>query len=82
MTPEIRIGDSVAAYRPGGLTGDVISVGRVNVKIHTRVRFAPSGPWYDQTHTVPREQVIAVYRDGAFVYTTPEIDERLRRAKK
>jgi hypothetical protein len=75
---DIRVGDGIAAYGAGTntntarLTGDVIKVGRVNVQIHTCVRFCPDGPWHDQVHKVPRTAIVAVMREGVFIYGSAE----------
>jgi hypothetical protein len=57
----IRVGDTVRAYGDGSntasLIGNVVSIGRVNVKLHCSIRFSPTGPWYEQTHTVPRAAI-------------------------
>jgi hypothetical protein len=75
----VRVGDVVVAYgdrRAAELTGDVISVGRVNVKVHTCVRFRPDGPWYDQEHKVPRDAIKGIVRDGKFLCGEEKIRER------
>lgn len=71
--PKMQVDDAIVAYldptwNTATLTGTVKSIGRVNVKIHTRVRFRPEGPWYDQEHKVPIEAVNAIARDGAIFW--------------
>jgi len=38
----------------------VEKVGRVNVEVSQDVRFAPDGPWYHQTHKLPRSRIVRV----------------------
>lgn len=62
-----EIGDEIQASY-GDLTGKVISVGRVNVKIQTQFRASPMGPWFEQIHTVPKHLINLVMRDGKIIH--------------
>jgi hypothetical protein len=76
---DIKIGDYVAT-RPmrgigGTMEGEVIGQGRVNVTVHTRVRFSPEGPWFDQDHKVPRLH-IGYVRRGEIIHPVTHGGER------
>jgi len=71
MKIDVQEGDIIeAAGRKSGssLAGTVISVGRVNVKIKLSVRFSPTGPWIDQLHIVPKNEIKFIVRSGQLVY--------------
>ena len=69
---ELRKGDVVKtaprvglhSYGLDGMTGKVLSLGRVNVKLHVDYQPAPNGPVYPQEHRVPVGHVDWVERDG------------------
>lgn len=64
---DVRVGDlavfkdATVAYGTGGYT--VAKVGMRNLTVTCRVRFSPTGPWHDQTHTFPRAHLHAVFRE-------------------
>lgn len=41
------------------LGGKIVKRNRVNLTVEIEVRFAPNGPWFKQTHKVPRHVVTA-----------------------
>jgi len=60
---EVKVGNVVRAYghaRVAELSGVVVSVGRVNVKIETKTRFSPTGPWFVGVHTVPKREITTI----------------------
>jgi hypothetical protein len=62
----LRKGDYVLAYggesRAAELSGEITSIGRVNVKLFLRIRWSPDGPWHKQTHTVPIREIKVIIR--------------------
>jgi hypothetical protein len=65
----VRVGDEVNVERRGvaRISGRVVSVGRVNVKIRVGYQPVHDGPVYEQTHTVPRSGINIVMRGGEIV---------------
>jgi len=64
---DVRVGD-LAVFKNGNVSyGDggyaVAKVGVRSLMVTCRVRFAPGGPWHDQTHTFQRAHLHAVYRE-------------------
>ncbi len=41
------------------LGGKIVRRGRVNATVEIEVRFRPDGPWFKQTHKVPKSWIIA-----------------------
>lgn len=82
---DIKVGDHVrqrANKQTAGITGEIVSVGRVNVKIKTQYQPAPDGPIYDQVHTLRREDIDDAFRlkrqAGSDVLTVPSRSPRAR----
>lgn len=68
---DVRLGDIVSAYgnrKTAEVSGTVTRKGRANVQIHAQIRFSPTGPWYDQVHTVPIAEITQISRDGVKIY--------------
>lgn len=58
---EVRNPHNRVSYGPGGRGAfKVVKVGRVNVRASSRVRFSPTGPWYEHEHTIPLSHVVRV----------------------
>lgn len=73
--PKLRVGDEIRAYgdrHAAELFGKVQSVGPVNIKVFSVVRFAPNGPRFEQTHTVPKSAVNMIARDKKLMMRTAE----------
>jgi len=51
----------------GDVTGDVISTTPRSVKVRSRWRASPTGPWFEHIFTVPRRQIDAVARGDRLV---------------
>jgi hypothetical protein len=71
MKIDVQKGDIIEAYghqKVASLAGTVIFVGRVNVKIKNSVRFSPTGPWFDQEHTVPKHEIKVIVRNEEIIW--------------
>lgn len=63
----IKVGDvveTVSDRRTSSVAGVVTKIGRVNLVIHSEVRFAPDGPWFKHDHTVSIGSLAVIVRDG------------------
>lgn len=69
-TKIVQVDDVIRAYgnrRSAELVGTVVKKGRTNIQVHLQVRFSPTGPWFDQAHTVPIHEINVIWRDGDII---------------
>lgn len=61
---QVQLGDHALARKPGrtDITGVVITLTAKTATIQERVRFSPTGPWYEYAFKVPRSELLYIVR--------------------